>query len=790
MRTRYQYTLLLYIVLAVGWMLATDYLLVQVLDSEAIGQRHPWLHLLRGLGFILFSALLLFLLLRQFARTLRRTSQDYQQLFEANPNAMWVYARDTLDILAVNEAAARLYGYSPGEMQRFNLRDFVDAEQEQRLAAAVAQVRDQGYANSGVWPQRKRQGERFFIQVYSHDLEFQQQAARLVLAVDVTAVEEARQALTEKNQALSERERYLSSLVDLQSTFLVRIDPKGNYLFANRAFYDTYQLTPEEVVGTSFLTTVAPEDAEHCRDTGRQCLAEPGRVFPVTLRKSLPRPGHTAWTEWELTGIAGPDGEVREIQAVGRDVTEKVHYLRAVEQQGRTLDQILTSVNDVIWSFEAQQLHLRYINPAVTQVYGYPPEAFFADPELWFRQILPEDQARVRMAMRQLATTRQHRLTYRIRHRDGSIRHLYQKATYAEDPDTGAATLSGVAADVTPLKDAERLVERAAARVYETLESITDGFFAVDRQWQVTYVNQAFERMMGVKREDVLQRELWQLYPHDEIHELAQLLKDTMATRHKQQGEVYAPGVAKWLRLSVYPSQEGLSAYFQDITEEKARARQIELSQQNLSALINSTVDFILSVDRDLRILSINEPFQRLIAARSGHRPEVGDPILTDAFGEETRREWENYFNRALAGESFLVSTSGDDPQRGFYAADIRFNPIRDAQGQIVGVGCFSRNVTHQHRYQRRVEAQNAQLREIARIQSHDIRRPVASILGIVELLQDAQNDPAEQAQLLDYLQQTARELDQVILSIVDKAAEIDSLEPQNSSEETSLPRM
>jgi PAS domain S-box-containing protein len=117
---------------------------------------------------------------------------------------------------------------------------------------------------------------------------------------------------------------------------------------------------------------------------------------------------------------------------------------------------------------------------------------------------------------------------------------------------------------------------RAAQRQTETiLESITDAFYALDRDWRVTYVNeralQTFMQLKGeqLTRDDLLGHNIWDLFPW---------LVDTPTYRRYQRAgwkdqtvvfEYLYPPDGPWFEVHAYPSEPGLSVYFREITERK-----------------------------------------------------------------------------------------------------------------------------------------------------------------------------------------------------------------------------
>lgn len=115
----------------------------------------------------------------------RLLGTSYKALFESNPLPMWVYDVRSLRFLAVNDAAVDRYGYRPEEWLRMTIKDLRPPEEIPRLLTAVARL-DSGTATFDVWKHRTKDGRLVDVEVLTHEIDFNDHRARLVLAHDIT----------------------------------------------------------------------------------------------------------------------------------------------------------------------------------------------------------------------------------------------------------------------------------------------------------------------------------------------------------------------------------------------------------------------------------------------------------------------------------------------------------------------------------------------------------------------------------------------------------------------------
>ena len=121
---------------------------------------------------------------------LRSSEERYRQLFESNPNPMWVFDLETFAFLAVNAAAVRHYGYSEDEFLAMTIKDIRPSEDVPALLDDLSQKTD-GLDKSTQWRHRRKDGALIDVEITSHELEWLGRRAKLVLVNDVTERKQA-----------------------------------------------------------------------------------------------------------------------------------------------------------------------------------------------------------------------------------------------------------------------------------------------------------------------------------------------------------------------------------------------------------------------------------------------------------------------------------------------------------------------------------------------------------------------------------------------------------------------
>jgi signal transduction histidine kinase len=146
------------------------------------------------------------------------------------------------------------------------------------------------------------------------------------------------------------------------------------------------------------------------------------------------------------------------------------------------------------------------------------------------------------------------------------------------------ALLESLAAD---LSFALGLFEQRALRMKmeEALNRINDGVISVDKEWRYTYLNDAALPLHPMGREGALGRSVWDVHPQMRSMVFWDKYHEAMERRKVVEFEVYYELMGIWYSIRAYPSEDGLTIYYKDITEQKEAELQRVLATEQLREL-------------------------------------------------------------------------------------------------------------------------------------------------------------------------------------------------------------
>lgn len=202
---------------------------------------------------------------------------------------------------------------------------------------------------------------------------------------------------------------------------------------------------------------------------------------------------------------------------------------------------------------------------------------------------------------------------------------------------------------------------------------------------------------------------------------------------------------------------------------EQSLKKKIDMDKANYLALLENTDDCLWSMDTDLNILAFNKVYRDFVEVITGKIPRVGQ---SDPLKEVNADFYENImdgYKAALAGETYNSIDKGIYTGGLNYDFAMRFNPIRDKNGEITGIACTRKDITEYFDLTDSLKKNTEQFKNIAWLQSHALRGPLTTIMGIADLLSDQEHklDQATTLELINGMNEKLEELDRLVNEIV-----------------------
>jgi PAS domain S-box-containing protein len=359
------------------------------------------------------------------------------------------------------------------------------------------------------------------------------------------------------------------------------------------------------------------------------------------------------------------------------------------------------------------------------------------------------------------------------------------------DAQGSTRRIQGAFQDLSERKQAEFEARRLAAHLSDTIESITDCFYTVDRDWRLLHINGRLLTLLQHARDEVIGSVLWDAFPHLVGTPFEQDFRRAMREGVSVSTEAWLAGRQGWFSARAYPSEAGLTVQFRDVSGEHAARRHLELLEASVSQLNEFVVISVLHEGApEPRIVFVNDAFVRSTGYERdeliGQTSLLLHGPLTDAATVEGMRAAGGWHEPVKA--ELQVYRKNGEP----HWIEVGVARVRLTDGSRNHFVSVSRDITQRKRDQdalrdlnaeleARVEARTAEA-TLARDEaerasraksaflatmSHEIRTPMNGVMGMIDVLHQT-SLKGYQVEMVDLIRDSADTLVAIVDDILD----------------------
>lgn len=311
--------------------------------------------------------------------------------------------------------------------------------------------------------------------------------------------------------------------------------------------------------------------------------------------------------------------------------------------------------------------------------------------------------------------------------------------------------------DIHELKIAELELKRLLEERNSILESIGDGFFALDPNWIVNYWNHQAELLLRVPKDIILGKNLWDIF-NQEAETLSYVnYHEAMETGKIIHFEEYYDKLESWFSISAFPSPAGLTVYFKDITAAKESQRLLRESNERFEKAAEATNDAVWDYQIDSGKVFFGRGFKTLFGYEVDQIGNSVESLLSLIHEEDQSR----VVKRLMDHQQNPAIQSWNDEYRfrksnGEYAFIInRAVFIRNQKGKPIRIIGAITDLTDRKNYEESLKVlnqnlekqakelaiSNSELEQFAYVASHDLQEPLRMVSGFLTQLERKYKD-------------------------------------------------
>ena len=580
----------------------------------------------------------------------------------------------------------------------------------------------------------------------------------------------------EQENALAKNRMYLQAVLQSTNDGILAVGHKGEILYANDRFIELTK-TPKNLIQQGNYRLLLDYFSENIIDgeTFRKKVESSYFSKEISTETIQFKDGRTV--EHNTHPLILDDTNMGRVWSI-RDISERVKAEALVRQKDIEFQKLSLNVSDLIFQFTRRPDGTYFVPIAshgIKNIFGCNPEDVVDSFEPIAKVIHPDDMERVINDIEKSAKNLSFfTCEFRVQIPGREVQYIYSRSNPEMLAD-GSITWYGFNTDITSkIKSEEKLLQLSKA-----VEQSPATIVITDLEGKIQYANPSFTKTTGYTLEEAIGQNPKILKSGETDTKEYKKLWETITKGEKWVGEFHNKdknGKLYWESAIIAPviDEKGVIKNFlaikMDITQSKKAQVALEESHKRYNLVSKATHDSIWELDlvsekfitnenedQDSKIdqiLKSNNDWMSLI-----HPEDLEGFIKSseEAVYNPEKQLWEHEYRMLNNLGDFLYVNS-----KGYIVRDPNGKPLR-----LIGA---TQDITERMLHIKAIEAQNKKLQEIAWIQSHIVRAPLARIMGLINLIELEEDTPEDLKELLGYILVSAKEFDEIIKSISHKS--------------------
>lgn len=564
--------------------------------------------------------------------------------------------------------------------------------------------------------------------------------------------------------ALVNSEDQYRFLIESMQSGVVHQTSDGTIISMNRAAEQILGKRSEDFLGSSSVKV------QH------HTIREDGRVFPgeehpamAALRTGEPNqdtimgvfnPKRNAyrWININAVPMFRPgDSKPYQVFTVFDDITEKRIAEDALIKSETLFRSVLENSSDLTYCYNVQKNFYEYTSQGCKKILGFTQQEMMAmDLETVHSMIHPDDREIFGEPLNSvLAEKGEAEIQYRQRSKSGEYRWLVNRLSLVRDEDGRVLYRNGNIQDITERKLIEDALRERDTHLRLAAKNGDLGTYAFDFVVGKAYISDELKALWGLKPDEPVEFDEDTLYFRGLHPDDKKIFYDKILEANNPNGDGFVEfdyriirpdGSVKSLLMRGQTTFAGEGAHRQpvftagvviDVTKRTEDENSIREISEELRNIIESTDDFIWSVDKDFRLVLFNSSFERFI--KSKFRKQLTKGLrMKDILTPQNGALWEDLYERTAADGKFQVEMKIDRASR---VMSYSFNPVY-AHAELVEITVFGKDITERLNSEREIIRLNASLEKRVSERTEELQKSVKNLQNLSQIISHDLKEP------------------------------------------------
>lgn len=580
---------------------------------------------------------------------------------------------------------------------------------------------------------------------------------------DITEIKETSETLIQKN-------RFLELSGEIASIGGWEFDIRTKELYWTRASYDIHGKAEDYVPSFANLQDLYPPEYVHqMTNSFYSALSDNQDIF---LEAPLETGTHTKWLQY-IGKIIFEDEKPVKINGIVYDISKSKRQVKNLELNAMMLDNVVEAAIAIDRNY-----NIVFWNTAAETMFGYSRAQALGKPIDSFdlTEVKPEE---IRRIIKFLKDGKNVSDEYIMKDKSGRRFPIRGSLSAIMGNNGAPEALLCLARDISQEKNHLKSIEDSELRFRRLFEYSPVGKGLIDLEtFKWVDANNTLVKLLGYSRKDLLKSTMQDITPPEfsklDLFHLKKLNRHGVFGPYQKE---YYKGDGTRIKVIItgfiMNQAMGQKAWVHvlDITELDEKTESLRKSEERFRDYVENATDIILTIDGNGLVDYISPNIKKTM--EYSEKEITGRPFLDFIHPDDKREALDVIENAMKNSNEDLSIICRIKHKNGNYLyvqseGKFRVGPTGEKYGIVI-----SRNVDQAHRSELHVRNQNEILKEIAFIQSHVLRRPLANILGLIALNNLNGTGPKDTLELFDLIQKEAVIMDEVVEDIVSKSTYI-----------------
>ncbi len=710
-------------------------------------------------------------------RKLEATRLDFERLFNSNPTPILVFDQHTLRFLEVNEAAVQEYGYTREEFLQLTVLDIRPAVDREEIKNHLSHLDKASFAQSERRTHMRKDGTTFQVKLQSHALpEKEGVYPRLVTSENVQRLEDYVTQLTKSEKQLRE----ISSSIP-GAVYQFQVDGHGNmsFPFVSDGIEDVAGVTPEEACKNAsvLFESIHPEDLERVMksidDATRGFLPwlQDLRIWNKAGQKWIWIRGHGLPSSSE-DGILLYNGtfiDITDQKEAQEKLTASEANLRALlDSSPQAIYLLNKELNVVLFNAvaaeEVKKITLKDLEAGQSII------NFISEEQ---KNFLLESHERAMQGKPTIYETGSGELWFEV-----AIRPVFT-------PERQVVAVALSVHDISEQRKIVAAIRDSEAKLTKAQKLAKLGNWERDLQRDSMSMSDYLYTMHGVSPETFTPTFNGLLsFCHPKDREKAwqdyQLVIEEKTIVESEHRILLQDGTQKYLHHIMEPllNHQGqvlkVLGTVQDVTEQKEKEKQIREARNRFQSTIENIPEVILSADADMQILYISPQCKDVTGYTESEF--LQENLWRTIIHQDDLPEFQRRLRQEIAkGQKILHEMRITTRDGALKWVLLRMSPMLGKHGEVLRIDSSVSDISERKLVEAKrtllteqLQVQNQNLQQFAYIVSHNLRAPIANILGLTTIYNREHPEAELNRHVIDNLAKSAQHLDNTIRDLND----------------------